>query len=47
MKMRQQRTNSNHMVNDLNTAKENIISKETEENLKWIEENIPSSLADA
>lgn len=44
MKMRQQK-NSNHV--DTNNIKESVISKETEENLKWIEENIPTSLVDA
>jgi hypothetical protein len=41
MKMRQQnRTNSesNH--------KESVISKEAEDNLKWIEANIPTSMID-
>jgi len=44
MKMRQQRNNTNHLETN---NKESVISKETEDNLKWIEENIPTSLVDS
>lgn len=48
--MRQQRRDSlSHEQNNIqkNNAKESVISKETEDNLKWIEENITTSLVDA
>jgi hypothetical protein len=44
MKMRQQRNSANHFETN---NKESVISKETEDNLKWIEENIPTSLVDS
>ncbi|RWS01637.1 transmembrane protein 87A-like isoform X1 [Dinothrombium tinctorium] len=49
MKMRQQRNNSGSSTNNYITShnKESVISKEAEEDLKWIEENIPSSFVDA
>lgn len=46
MKMRQQRNSisSNH---SRDAAKDPLLGKETEEDLKWIEEHIPSSFVDA
>ncbi|KAI1295467.1 Transmembrane protein 87A [Halotydeus destructor] len=45
MKMRPQRRNSTG--GNSSTSKDALLSKETEDDLKWVEDNIPSSLVDA